>query len=205
MSILSVNVKKLRKRTGITAEQLAESLGVGKTTISNIETGYLAAPPVNLLERMAELFGTTVDGITGKTALDVKDRARLVHVVSSMSAKTAIVEADKVVDGIFMDRDKLRGHDWFGIVVRDNALSGVGIFMGYTAIVKMNVPVKNNDIVVASVEGEDEAILRIYHKMGDIVTLKAKNNSGFYKDIIIDTRKDSLKIIGKVEKCEFEL
>ncbi len=205
MGVLDVNVKKLREMVGITQEQLAKSLGVGPTTINNIETGYLTAPPVKLVERMAELFDTTVDGILGRKPLEVGERARLIHVVSSLDAKTSLVEKSKIVDGIFIDRDKLRGYDWFGIIIKDNALSGAGIFQGYTAVVKMNAPVKNNDIVVAAVNESDEAIVRIYHKVGDIVTLKTKNDSGLYQNISIDVRKDSFKLIGKVEKCEFEL
>ena len=205
MGVLDINVIKLRELVGITQEQLAERLGVGKTTISNIETGYLTAPPIKLIEKMAELFATTVDGILGRKPLDVRERARLIYVVSSIDAKTPLVEESKVVGGVFMDRDKLRGYDWCGLKIKDNALSGAGIFQGYTAIVKLDAPVKNNDIVVASVDGADDVIVRIYHKLGDIVTLKVKNDSGLYKDIIIDTRKDSFKLIGKVEKCEFEL
>lgn len=205
MGILAINVIKLRSWAGITQEQLAQNLGTGKTTVNNIETGYLTSPSPKLLEKMAELFNTTVDGIMGRTSLEVGERARLIYVVSSMDAKNSLVEKSKVVDGIFIDRDKLRGYEWFGIKIKDNALSGAGIFQGYTAIVKMDAPVKNNDIVVAAVNESDEAIVRIYHKVGNIVTLKAKNDSGLYKDITINTQEDSFKLIGKVEKCEFEL
>lgn len=204
MSVLGVNVIKLRELIGITQEQLATNLGVGKTTINNIETGYLAAPPIKLIEKMAGIFGTTVDGILGIMPLVVRERARLVHVVSSLDAKTSLVEPSKVVDGVFIDRDKLRGYDWFGIKINDNALSGRKIYQGCIAIVKVGAPVKNNDIVVAAVNGRDEAIVRIYHKVGDVITLIAKNDSGLYKDIVVDTRKDSFKLIGKVEEIRFK-
>ena len=205
MEFLAINLIKLRKWVGITQEQLAENLGIGVTTVNNIETGYVTAPPGKLLEKIAALFNTSVDGLMGKNSLEIGERARLIYVVSSIDAKTALIEKSKIVDGIFMDRDKLRGYDWFGLKIRDNALSGEGILSGYTAIVRMGSNVKNNDIVVAAVEENEEAIVRIYQKRGDIVTLKVKNDSGFYRDISVDIRKDSLKIIGKVEKCEFEL
>lgn len=206
MELLAINVIKLRKWAGITQAQLAENLGIGTTTINNIETGYLTAPSAKIIEKMANLFGTTVEGLMGRTPLDIRERARLVYVVSSLSAKTPLVENAKIVDGIFIDRDKLRGYDWFGLKIADNALSGIGIMKGYTAVVKADANViKNNDIVVAAVDGSEDAIVRVYHKTGDIITLEAKNDSGLYKNITIDTKKDSFKLIGKVEKCEFEL
>lgn len=205
MEILAINVIKLRKWAGITQAQLADSLGIGVTTVNNIETGYLTAPSSKIIEKMAILFDTTIDGIMGRTPLDIRERARLIYVVSSLSAKTSLVENNKIVDGIFIDRDKLRGYEWFGIKIADNALSGIGIMKGYTAIVKVDANVKNNDIVVAAVNDCEDAVVRVYHKVGSIITLEAKNDSGFYKNITIDTEKDSFKLIGKVEKCEFEL
>lgn len=204
MGFLAINLIKLRSWAGITQKQLADNLGIGVTAVNNIETGYVTAPPEKLLEKLAALFNTTVDGLIGETALEIGERARLIYVVSSIDAKTALIEQSKIVGGIFMDRDELRGYDWFGLKINDNALSGKGIFSGYTAIVRKISNVKNNDIVVAAVEENEEAIVRIYQKRGDIVTLKVQNDSGFYKDITVDTNKDSLKIIGKVEKCEFD-
>lgn len=205
MEFLAINLIKLRKWAGITQKQLAENLGIGVTMVNNIETGYVTSPGGQLLEKIAELFDTTAEGLIGKSSLEIGERARLIYVVSSIDSKTALIEKSKIVDGIFMDRDKLRGYDWVGLKISDNALSGEGIYSGYTAIVKMGATVKNNDIVVAAVDESEEAIVRIYQKRGDIVTLKVKNDSGFYRDITVDTRKDSLKIIGKVEKCEFDL
>ena len=205
MGILAINLIKLRGWAGITQNQLAERLDVGATTINNIETGYVTSPPLKFLEEIANLFKTTVDGLMGRKPLDVGERARLIYVVSSIDSKTAIVEAEKIVDGVFMDRDKLRGYDWFGLRINDNALSGKGIHAGYTAIVRVGAKVRNGDVVVASVEGRGEAVVRIYHKKDNIVTLRAVNESGLYKDIVINTEENYFKLIGKVEKCEFEL
>ncbi len=205
MKILSLNLVKLRNWAGITQQQLAQSLDVGKTTINNIETGYFTAVPEKLLLKIAELFDTTVDGLLGKTPLEIGEQALLVYVVDSLDAKTSIAQKSAIVDAVFLDRKKTRGYRWLGLKIKDNALSGEGIMAGYTAIVKLDAPVRNRDIVVATVGQCDEALVRIYQKQGDIITLKAKNDTGLYKDIVIDTKKDSFKLIGKVEKCEFKL
>ncbi len=205
MNILALNIVKLRKWVGITQKQLAESLGVGTTTVNNIETGYLTAVSDKLLEKIAGVFDTTVDGLLGKAPLEVSEQAKMVYVLSSVDSKNSLQETSRIVDGVFVDRKKLRGYEWFGLKINDNSLEDIGIRAGYTAIVKSGAPIKNKDIVVA-VAGEDkEAVVRIYHKQGDIITLKANSSSGLYRDIVIDTKKEHCKILGKVEKCEFEL
>ena len=48
MNMLAVNVAMLRKRTGLNVKQLADMMGVGETTVRNIETGYTELPPAQL-------------------------------------------------------------------------------------------------------------------------------------------------------------
>ena len=59
MGILAINVRKLRKMTGLTQGNLSTLINVGETTINNIESGYLEAPPEKILEKIAMIFGTT--------------------------------------------------------------------------------------------------------------------------------------------------
>ena len=46
MGMLSAHIKSLRKNAGLTQEQLGIRVGVGATTINNIESGYLASPDI---------------------------------------------------------------------------------------------------------------------------------------------------------------
>ena len=205
MGILAVNVSLLRKRTGLTESQFATRLNVGKTTVNNIETGYLSAPSDKLLESIAKVFDTTVDGLLGKTYLDIAERARMVYVVNSIDAKRPFVEYDRIIGSVFIDRDKLRGYDYFGLKVNDNSMANRRILTGDVVIVRKDCPVKNNDIVVVTVENSEVAVVRTYHKIKDKIILKAANDSGLYSDITVDSEKDSFNLIGKVVKCEFDL
>lgn len=205
LGILAVNVSLLRKRTGMTAKQLAERLKVGETTVYNIETGYISAPSDKLLENIAAVFDTTVDGLLGKTHLDIAERARMVYIVDSIDAKRPFVEVEKIIGSVFIDRDKLRGYDYIGLKIKDNSMANKRVLAGDIVIVRMNCPIKNNDIVVAATEYDSNAVVRMYCKSNNKIILKAANDSGLYSDITLNSEKDSFNLIGKVVKCEFDL
>ncbi len=205
MGMLAINVSLLRKRIGITVQQLATRLGVGTTTISNIETGYITSPGMDFLQKLACVFDTTVDGILGNAPLDIAERARMVYIVDSIDPQRPFVEADRIVGSVFIDRDELRGYDYFGLKIRDNSMANKRLLAGDVVIVRVDSKVKNNDIVVAVAKGYETAVVRTYHKFNDGVILKAENDSDLYSDIRGKEGENSLKVIGKVVKCEFHL
>ena len=52
-------LQRLRKRQGLTQRELANALGVSRNSVNRLENA-LAAPSVKLLERLADLFATTL-------------------------------------------------------------------------------------------------------------------------------------------------
>lgn len=63
---IGTRIARLRKRDGLTQIQLAKLLRVGKTTISNYETGY-SMPDVQTLLSISVLFDVTTDYLLGRT------------------------------------------------------------------------------------------------------------------------------------------
>ena len=55
-----------RKRLGMTQDQLAERLGVTAQAVSKWENDQ-SCPDINMLPRLAEIFGTTTDALLGQT------------------------------------------------------------------------------------------------------------------------------------------
>lgn len=75
MFIMEFNEKlqELRKRKGLTQEQLAESLYVSRTAISKWESGR-GYPSIDSLKRVAEFFSVTIDGLlSGDDVLTVTE------------------------------------------------------------------------------------------------------------------------------------
>lgn len=62
MSLISENLKHLRKRTGLTQEQMAEKVGIKRSLLGAYEEGR-ADPRISNLLKFAEIFGLPVDNI----------------------------------------------------------------------------------------------------------------------------------------------
>ena len=56
-----------RKRLGLTQEQLAAQLGVSNQAVSKWETDQ-SCPDIQLLPKLADLFGITLDALFGREA-----------------------------------------------------------------------------------------------------------------------------------------
>lgn len=65
-SSLSAALTQLRRDSGMTQEQLASLLGVTFQAVSKWETGA-SCPDIQLLPRIADVFGVTLDALFGRT------------------------------------------------------------------------------------------------------------------------------------------
>ncbi|MBW3546467.1 MAG: XRE family transcriptional regulator [Bacteroidetes bacterium] len=65
MSLISENIKYLRKKTGLTQEQFAERINIKRSLVGAYEEGR-ADPRISNLIRMATVFGTSVDILINK-------------------------------------------------------------------------------------------------------------------------------------------
>lgn len=86
---LGKNLTTLRRRAGMTQEQLAEYLGVSKSSVSKWETGY-AYPDICFLPLLAALFHTSVDELLGYEPQLTKEQIRrLYHELAAQMAQDA--------------------------------------------------------------------------------------------------------------------
>ncbi len=197
MGMLGLHIKNLRKNAGLTLQQLATRVDVGTTTIKNIETGYLAAPNMKLLEKIAETFFVPVDDLINSVSPNVRERAKMVHVAEYISCEKPFLQPDLVVETVFIDRDDLRDYEYIGIRMSDNSMIDAHICPGDSVIIRLGDTIKNGDKIACVYNGTNSLIRRVYMN-GDEVVLKAENSSGVYPDIRLNKEKDNFKIIGKV-------
>lgn len=197
MGILAAHIRSLRKNAGLTQKQLAMRIGTGSTTINNIESGYIVSPAPKIIDALAAVFNTDSYSLINRLSLDIGERAKMVHIVSSVSSKRPFVEIDKIVETAFLDRAELYGYEYMGIKMPDSSMVGEAIKEGASVIIRQDAVVKGGDIV-AAVYNDHDAVIRIYYREGNTVVLKAANSSGVYPDISLDLEKDRFVLIGKV-------
>ncbi len=81
MEALNENIRALRLQTGMSQVELAEKIGVSKQCVSNWENDNVA-PSVEMLMKLADLFGVTTDALLGREPAETVD-------VSGIGAKAA--------------------------------------------------------------------------------------------------------------------
>ena len=62
---INSNIRKLRKRAGLTQEELAEKLEVARSTITQWETGW-SSPRMGMIQKLSGVFGVTPAGFCSK-------------------------------------------------------------------------------------------------------------------------------------------
>lgn len=61
-----MRIRELRKQKKLTQEEIANRLGVGRTTYLGYESEKIGIP-AKRLEQLADIFGVSIDYISGKT------------------------------------------------------------------------------------------------------------------------------------------
>lgn len=64
---VGANVKRMRKRSGLTQEHVAQFLGIDQTLVSKMENGQRPIG-VSLLERLCDLFFCTLDDLLNESS-----------------------------------------------------------------------------------------------------------------------------------------
>lgn len=204
MSWFGIHVKGLRKLAGMTKQQLAQRIGVGITTIENIESGYVIAPPLPIVEKISKTFDVTVEELIKSQPIEnAAERAKEVYVINEECNDASLPAWNDVEDVIYVDRDVLRGHNHIAVKVSDSSMDLAGIVNNSIVLVRLNAPVKNGDVVLA--EYEDKRIVRKYFTDGKNILLRAVSNTENYPDIRLDAAEHRSNIVGKVIRVEIRL
>jgi transcriptional regulator with XRE-family HTH domain len=69
--VLAKRLKEVRLKKNLTQEQVADMLGIEAATLSGYEREY-RAPDANTLERLADIYGVSIDYLMGRD--DILDR-----------------------------------------------------------------------------------------------------------------------------------
>ncbi len=72
--MLSEKIYTLRRKNGLSQEQLAEKIGVSRQAISKWEGG-LSTPELDKLKALSECFQITIDELTGDQPINTSDDA----------------------------------------------------------------------------------------------------------------------------------
>lgn len=156
MNDLGKIIRDYRKRSGITATQLAEKIGVSQGTISHIETGR-RSPSVDLIHRIAEALNIPSDIINDEE--DIKnDRSLKGFQMFFPGDLVDITYEIKATLSQKIDLTKLTKEDKESIMTRFNFESAIAVRSILDYIKKNNDDVSK--LISNNIKKEVEEILK---------------------------------------------
>ena len=69
MSITGDRIKELRKGLGLRADELADKVGVSRSTMFRYESGAIEKVPFDVIQQLADILGTSNAYLTGSSML----------------------------------------------------------------------------------------------------------------------------------------
>ncbi len=155
------------------------------------------------LERKGALLRRASVGRTSRalTLADAPARSHAVPILGRVAAGQPLLAAENHEGELHIAPASLpgRGEDLFALRVRGESMIEAHICDGDLVLVRRQDSAAPNDIVVALVEsesGEGEATVKRYAREGERVVLKPENAT--MSPIVVDPRRTSVKILGKV-------
>ena len=212
MNSLGFKLKKLRKYKGLNQDELAQMLGVGKTTVSNYETGYTTPPNTNL-HQLANFYGVTVDallndsvsiddllgGNTPKTEMKFAEEPGAVFTEKAVPVYLNLTAPPVPIHKFTFSTSFVGEGDIFGLKVSGDRMDRAALTDGSIAIIREQNYADDGDILVVSLD-ENPAFFCRYFRHGEFLVLESESNNPAYRPIVVSPREQNFKILGKVIK-----
>lgn len=200
-------LKLLREEKNLLQEDLGKIIGVSGRAIGNYEN-ETRDMSTDILRKLSAFFGVTTDYILGNSnertsnvEYDLSQRVFLIPLLGKIPAGEPIL-ADENIECYYPISP-----NWYGVTSPDNLffLKVIGDSMnnkvenGSLVLVRKQDFAENGDIVIALVNGDNEATMKEFEQINsNLVVLKPDSTNKEFANRYIDLSKTDFKIIGKV-------
>lgn len=200
-------IKQLRIERGLTQEELGKVIGVQKSAIRKYEAGVVQNLKRSSIEKLANFFGVKpsflmcLENEQEKKPNNILKDLLMIPVVGKIRAGEPILAEENIEDNFFISASMYNVHSpdgLFFLKVIGNSMNNVIPEGGY-ALIKQQDTAENGDIVVAIVNGDNEATLKRFKDLDNgFIMLEPDSSYEEYKPLIINLRDTEIKILGKV-------
>lgn len=191
-------LKKLRLSHKLTQKEVADLLGVDRTTYVKYETGK-SEPTFETLRRLADYFEVTSDYLIGTVnACHPTSTGVQIPVLGEVRAGLPIEAVENIIDYEEIDAELARGGEYFALRIVGDSMEP-RIREGDVVIVRKQPDIESGEIGIVLVNGDSATVKKVV-KHEDGISLIAYNTAAypphFYTKKEISTLP--VTIIGKV-------
>ena len=167
-------LRRVMARDGKTPSlrQAAKELGISHAAVSQM-IGTLEAKG---FLRRDERYQRTLRLLNQVGEVEGTHRMREVPIIGSITAGVPLYAQEKWEGSLVVDTNMFRGQYLFGLYIKGDSMTGVGILDGDIVICEPRQYAKNGEIVVALIN-HSEATVKRFFLHGDYIELKPENSS----------------------------
>ena len=202
---MEYRIREAREKLGLTQAQVAKLMGTTQQTIQRYEAGKVDIAS-NKLTRLAKVLDTTVDYLLGTSPLPTNAIRAIPGgtprpVIGRISAGDFGTVYEETGESLNVDDDVYVEHKHgFWMKVRGNSMNRL-FAEGTMVYIDPNDEVRNGDVGVACVNGDEGTVKRIFFEPNGSVRLHPESYDPEYRDRIVDKSdpdSPSFQIEGKV-------
>lgn len=189
-------LKSLRKEKGWTQQEVANLLGIERSTYTRYENGT-SEPNFEMLEQLSRIFDVSTDVLIGRSAIPTPSGGVRIPVLGDVAAGIPIEAVTDIVDYEEIDAALAKTGDFFGLRIKGTSMEP-RMREGDVVIVRKQDTAESGETVVVLVNGDSATVKKI--KYGpDGITLLPTNPSFdpiFYSAAEVEALP--VRVIGKV-------
>ena len=197
-------IREKRKELRISADELANLLGVSRSTIFRYENGDIEKVPIDTLLLISKVLNTTLIYIMGWENDDNKlekigpNHFHEIPICKHINSNYPNLQSEDIEGYGMFDVDK--PENFIAFQANDDSMINARIRENDLVLVHKQNYATSGQIVVCII-GENDAILRRYFEKGDVVILQPNNPN--YDPIIVNKdqfKEGTVKIVGVVKR-----
>lgn len=190
-------IKKRRKEIGLSAEIVAEKLGVSPATIYRYEKNDIKKFPTDILEPLAKVLRTTPSYLLGLDETDTNKNRFLIPVLGTVRAGIPMETVENIIDYEEISENMARQGEFFALQIKGDSMQP-RICEGDVVIVRKQPDIDSGDVAIVLV-GDKEATIKKVQKFHGGINL-IPNNPAYDVRTYTNEQIESLpvQILGKV-------
>ena len=200
---LSAKIRYLRAKHELTLEQVAQQVGVGKSTVRKWETGMIANMRRDKIEKLAKALHTTPGYLMGWENEEQAESPSIPENIIPMPVMSKIPLLGSIACGApilaqehIEDYLDLPGHIHadFALTCKGDSMINARIFDGDVVYIRQQDTVDNGEIAAVLIDGE--ATLKRVRLFDDHISLEPENPQ--YRPIVLwGNDMNTVRILGK--------
>lgn len=191
--VFAENLKILREKKELTQQQLADALGISRSTIGMYEKGN-REPDFETLEAIADFFNINMGRLIGDLA---PTKGKWIPVLGYVRAGIPMDAVEYIIDYEEISEEMARKGDFFALQIKGDSMEP-RITEGDVVIVRKQPDIESGEIAIVLVNGDEATIKKVQKFDGGINLIPS--NSDYDVQTFTNAQIESLpvQILGKV-------